>query len=281
MSNKVKYDHPEIYFHVGLGKVASKYLQHSVFPYFKGIHYIPTTRFQHCIPEIRKGRHPSYLVSREFDNQFDREVTRFAAEFPDAHPIMLLRRHDDWIASQYRRAAKNGFTGPFHEFIDLENNTGRFTRTSLDFYGKIETLERLYTNKPLVLVYDDLLQDRLGFIDSIAAYCKADYDKAKVSLKVRHRSYVEKQIRFMQWISRFVPFKNPDYSRIGIIKFFQRIPVMLYRYSILYFAILIPGRWLGKGPLIPPAELEKIRESTKEDWDRCIEYVRKKDISLR
>jgi hypothetical protein len=279
MSNKVKYDHPEVYFHVGLGKVASKYLQHSVFPHFRGIHYIPTTRFHRCIPEIRKGRHPSYLVSREFDNQFDREVTRFAAEFPDAQPIMLLRRHDDWIASQYRRAAKNGFTGPFHEFIDLGKNTGRFTRSSLDFYGKIETLERLYSNKPLVLIYDDLLKDRLGFIDRIAAYCKADYNRTKIPLKARHRSYAEKQIRFMQWISRFVPFKNPDYSRIGIIKLFQRIPVMLYRYSILYFAILIPANWLGKGPLIPPGELAKIREATREDWERCLEYVRKNEIS--
>jgi hypothetical protein len=77
----------------------------------------------------------------------------------------------------------------------------------------------------------------------------------------------------MQWISKFMPIKNPDYSKTGIIKFFQRIPVMLYRYSILYAAILIPKRWLVKGPLIPPEELEKIREATKEDWEKCLKYV--------
>ena len=236
MTGNGKYENPEVYFHVGLGKVASKYLQHSVFPLFKNIRYIPTTRFYKCIPEIRKGKHPSYLVSREFDNQFEREVTRFAKEFPDAHPIMLLRRHDDWIASQYRRSAKNGFTAPFSEFINLEDNTGKFNRESLDFFGKIELLEKLYKNKPLVLIYDDLLADRMAFLEKIASYCNATFDRKKIPLKARHTSYTEKQIRFMQWVSRYIPFKNPDYSRSGIIKFFQRIPVMLYRYSIIIYS---------------------------------------------
>jgi len=265
--------HPEVYFHVGLGKVASKYLQFSVFPKFKNIHYIPTRSFYRCIPEIRKGKYPSYLVSREFDNQFEREVRKFAEEFPDAHPILLLRRHDDWIASQYRRAAKNGFTAPFSEFTDLEKNTGRFNRESLDFYGKIMLLEQLYSHRPLVLIYDDLLQDRWAFLDKIAAYCNASYDRKDIPVKAKHTSYTEKQIRFMQWLSKFIPFKNPNYSKTGIIKFFQRIPVMLYRYSILYTAIIIPKKWLVKGPLIPPEELAKIREATKEDWEKCLHFA--------
>jgi hypothetical protein len=275
MPEDKKYLHPEVYFHVGLGKVASKYLQHSVFPHFRNIHYIPTTRFYRCVPEIRKGKHPSYLVSREFDNQFEAEVTKFAGEFPGAHPIMLLRRHDDWIASQYRRAAKNGFTAPFREFIDLENNSGRFTRASLDFYGKIELLEQLYSHKPLVLIYNDLIKDRWAFLDKISAYCNTTYDRNKVTVRAKHTSYTEKQIRFMQWVSQFIPVKNPDYSKTGIIKFFQRIPVMLYRYPILYAAVLIPKRWLVKGPLIPPEELEKIRVATKEDWEKCLEYLKR------
>jgi hypothetical protein len=265
---------PEVYFHVGLGKVASKYLQYYVFPHFKNIHYIPTTRFHKCVPEIRKGKHPSYLVSREFDNQFEREVRKFAAEFPDTHPILLLRRHDDWIASQYRRAAKNGFTRPFSEFIDLEKNTGRFNRESLDFYGKILLLEELYDHKPLVLIYDDLLRDRWAFLGKIADYCQATFDREKIPVKAKHTSYSERQIRFMQWVSRYIPFKNPNYSSTGIIKFFQRIPVMLYRYTVLYTAILIPEKWLVKGPLIPPEDLAKIREATKKDWEMCLQYVR-------
>jgi len=264
---------PEVFFHVGLGKVASKYLQHSVFPRFRNIRYIPTTRFYKCIPEIRKGKFPSYLVSREFDNQFASEVERFAAEFPDAHPILLLRRHDDWIASQYRRSAKNGYTAPFHEFIDLEKNNGKFTRESLEFYAKIELLEKLYSQKPLVLIYDDLLKDRQAFLDRIAKFCNATFDKEKIPVKAKHTSYTEKQIRFMQWLSRYIPFKNPDYSKIGFIKFFQRIPVMAYRYSVLYLAIIIPGSWLKQSPLIPPEDLEKIREATREDWEKCLKYA--------
>ena len=275
MPDKLKFEHPEVYFHVGLGKVASKYLQHSVFPHFKGIRYIPTTRFDKCMLEIKKGRHASYLVSREFDNQFTREVTKFAEVFPDAHPILLLRRHDDWIASQYRRSAKNGFTAPFHEFINLEKNTGKFTRESLDFSGKIELLEKLYGHKPLVLIYDDLLKDRLDFLEKIANYCNATFDREKIPFRARHTSYSEKQIRFMQWVNRYVRLRNPDYSKTGIIKFFQRIPIMIFRYTILYTALLIPSGWLDQGPLIPPEQLEKIREATRNDWDRCLRYTGK------
>ena len=268
-----KYSHPEVYFHVGLGKVASKYLQFSVFPNFRNIHYIPTRRFYKCIPEIRKGKHTSYLVSREFDNQFATEVTKFAAEFPDACPILLLRRHDDWIASQYRRAAKNGFTRPFNEFIDLDNDSNEFNRESLNFFGKIELLEKLYSQKPLVLLYDELQKDKWGFIDKIAAYCHASYDRKDITVKAKHISYNEKQIRFMQWVSRYIRIRNPRYSKTGIIKFFQRIPVLLFRYSILYFAILVPRKWLVKGPLIPPEDLARIRVATKEDWEKCLAYV--------
>jgi hypothetical protein len=49
---------------------------------------------------------------------------------------------------------------------------------------------------------------------------------------------------------------------------------MLYRYSILYTAIIIPKKWLVKGPLIPPEELARIREATSEDWEKCLQYVR-------
>ena len=44
---------PEIYFHVGLGKVASTYLQHRFFPKLKGIHYIKSTRYRRSLQIIK------------------------------------------------------------------------------------------------------------------------------------------------------------------------------------------------------------------------------------
>jgi hypothetical protein len=124
-----------------------------------------------------------------------------------------------------------------------------------------------------VLIYDDLLKDRQAFLVKIADYCHASLDMGKIPAKAKHTSYSEKQIRFMQRVSKIIPFKNPHYSKNPIIRFFQRIPVMLYRYSILYTAILVPGKWIGKGPLIPPEALARIREATREDWEKCLDYA--------
>jgi len=269
---------PEVYFHVGLGKVASKYLQHGVFPHFRDIHYIPTRLFYKSVKEIQKGLHPSYLVSREFDTQFEEEVRKFARHFPDARPILLLRRHDDWIASQYRRFAKNGFFGSFKEFIDPEKDEGRFGMESLSFYRKIEILKECFSNEPLVLIYDELLESPWGFIDKIARYCQAGYDKEDIRLERRHTSYGEKQIRWMQLVNRRLNIHEPRYIRLPVLKFFQRIPYLLYRYMILYSGLLVPSSWLGHEPLIPPGELERIRELTREDWERCVSYVEKLEV---
>ena len=67
----------QIYFHVGLGKVASTYLQHEVFPKLKGIHYLPTGKYKRSksiIPQLEVAK---VLVSREFDRQFEDEVRWF------------------------------------------------------------------------------------------------------------------------------------------------------------------------------------------------------------
>jgi hypothetical protein len=86
-----------IQFHVGLGKVASKYLQYEIFPALKGIHYIPTRLFYKSVDLLERSSETNILVSREFDQQFDVEVRRFAAKFPQHrrhHAIAQARQLD-------------------------------------------------------------------------------------------------------------------------------------------------------------------------------------------
>jgi hypothetical protein len=111
---------PEIFFHVGLGKVASTYLQHSFFPQLQGIHYIKTSKYKHSPEIIAKGEYDRYFVSREFDQQLEDEVRWFSGFYPQARPIIIFRRHDSWIASQYRRYVKNGGYLPFKGFFDVD-----------------------------------------------------------------------------------------------------------------------------------------------------------------
>ena len=110
-------DSSEIYFHVGTGKTGSTFLQARIFPLLNGIYYIPTNRYHKIFQEIEKSSSTKILVSREFDQQLEREVKCFSKKYPNTTPIIVFRRHDSYIASQYRRFVKNGFTGNFQAFF--------------------------------------------------------------------------------------------------------------------------------------------------------------------
>ena len=64
----------EIYFHVGLAKTGSTFLQNNFFPYLKNIKYISTHKYRKCIKIINNTNYKSYLISREFDRQFEKKL---------------------------------------------------------------------------------------------------------------------------------------------------------------------------------------------------------------
>lgn len=265
---------PEIFFHVGMGKVASKYLQFVVFPKVKGIHYIPTGKYKSSKDIIKRGKNNKYLVSREFDRQMEDEAKWFSADFPQARTIILLRRHDSWIASQYRRFVKNGFPGSFTDFIDIDENKGKWDKKELLFFEKIKILEKHFQNKPLVMFYDDLRKDPKVFISQLLSYMKATVDFDKVSFSSKHSSYNEKQLKVMQWVRKNLPFIEKDMepgAPLRAIRLFIKRP---FRYTILYLGQLMPMTLLPKEDLIPKAELEKIKQKYTSDWDACLEYAK-------
>ncbi len=262
----------EIYFNVGLGKVASTYLQYRVFPKFKGIHYIQRTKYRKAKQIIENSDDKTFFISREFDNQLEAEVKDFAATYPDAKPIILLRRHDSWIASQYRRFIKNGRPHSFQEFFDIENDTGEWKQSALYFYPKIETLEKYFTKKPLVLFYDDLKKDPWVFFDSIADIMGATYDKSNMSLDKMHTSYNEKQLKIRRSLNKYTykkEYVDPDNIIARILK---RTWKRFKQYSILYIALLLPYK--NNAPLIPKEQLDKIKEAYTADWEKCMAYAK-------
>ena len=266
--------HPEIYFHVGLGKVASTYLQHRFFPKLQGIHYIPTNRYRRSPGIIKKGEYGRYFVSREFDQQLEEEVKWFSSFYPHARPIIILRRNDSWIASQYRRYVKNGGHLPFTGFFDVEGDTGLWRRKHATSYTNLEVLERYFNTRPLVLFYDELREDPWAFFDKIAGFAGATYNREDISLSAVHRSYNEKQLKVMRKVARALFGEQPPvFSKQPLLFWLQRRSRMLACYTILYPSLLLPESWISPEPLISKAELEKVRQYFQADWDRCRAYA--------
>ena len=263
----------QIFFHVGLAKTATTWLQHKVFPKFRGIYYVKNTRYRRYASIIGGSRHPKYLVSREFDRQLERGVSRFAALYPQARPIIVLRRHDSWIASQYRRRVKNGFGLLFDSFFDLDNDQGYWKQSDLYMYPKLQVLEKYFSRKPLVLFYEDLKADPVGFVDKIARCCGAEYDPKQISLNPFHTSYADKQLRILRSVSRYLFSPVQQFSGPRAWHWIQKRSRSLVLYSILYPSLLIPETWLPKGELIPKERLEEIRIRYFDDWQQCRDYA--------
>jgi hypothetical protein len=263
----------QIYFHVGLAKTASTWLQKKVFPKFHGIYYVKNTRYHRYASIINESHYPKYLVSREFDRQLDREVSRFAKIYPDAYPIIVLRRHDSWIASQYRRRLKNGFGLPFDAFFDLAQDEGYWKQSDLYFLPKLQILEKHFRHKALVLFYEDLQTDPIAFVGKIARYCGAQYDRNSLSLSPIHPSHVDKQLKVLRWVSHHFLSPVQEFSDRRTWRRIQKLSRSLATYLILYPSVLLPEAWTPEEDLIRKELLERIRIQYADDWRQCHEFA--------
>lgn len=264
----------KIFFHVGLGKTASTYLQKRVFPFFENVEYIQrASRFANAVEIIAKGNAERYFISREFDQQFEYEVKKFSAHYPDSKVIIVFRRQDAWIASQYRRFFKNGHVIPFTKFFDLKNDSGMFTKKDLTFYHYIELTEKYFTQKPLVLFYDDLRKDPMAFFDVFADTVGVKYDKEKINLDKKHSSYSEKQLKTLKKVGGVVNLRK-DNMKYQFLYPIRRFYTNLIRYSTLFIGKHLPDSWYSDEPLINPDELKEVRDYFEADWQSVIEYAK-------
>ncbi len=264
---------PEIFFHVGLGKVASTYLQHRFFPKLKNIRYIPTNRYRRCKKLISSLSDNRFLVSREFDRQLERELAWFTETFPSPHVIVIFRRHGSWIASQYRRYVKNGWYWDFDRFIDLDDDAGFWKKSDLLYRPKLEIIEKYTGRKPLVLFYDDLRENPWDFFEKIARFTASNFSKDQISLERVHTSYSEKQLLVLRRFCRRFEKGVPKSYNNKVLHWLLFRPWWAFYHLIMYIATLFPSAWVPTGPLIPPNKLVEIDDLYQADWEFVKSYA--------
>ena len=272
-----------MYIHPGMGKTASTFLQYSVFPKIEGLQYIQRTRFRRSHKIIEKAKHSKYLVSGELDNRFmERYLKVFTTTCSHARPIYLLRRHDEWIVSQYKRYVKNGNRWTFAEFFDVENDTGFWKKEQLNYFPNIELLERYFDHKPLILFFEDLRRDPEEFIESLVNYMGAEIDISRVHLRKRNPSYNEKQLAAVFKVGSFIPMRRVKISRHKPVNVMANLFGNMVRYTVLNTSLLLPASLFDSEVLrVSPEIMEKIRQAYQADWERCTGYARRNNPELR
>ena len=140
---------------------------------------------------------------------------------------------------------------------------------------KLQVLQECFSQPPLVLFYDDLQASPFSFIDKLANYVGANYDKAEINTGTVHRSYSEKQLKVMRRLASYFFQEPKGGSHHGVAHWIARRSKMLACYSILYPALLVPDKWLNTKSLISSEELEAVRKLYEQDWGSCKEFSKK------
>lgn len=259
-----------------MGKTGTTFLQYQVFPKIRGVRYFHRSSYKRTKRIIAKGKSDKYLVSGELDNRLIEDYLKdFSDPYNYARPILVIRRHDEWITSQYKRYLKNGNHWCFIDFFDLEKDKGYWKQENLYYYPIILLLEKYFLHKPMVLLYDDLRKDPRAFILRLVESMGVRIRMDKLNLSPRHKSYSEKQLMAVYRATERINLQK----RRPFHKKWKNVVINLFtnakRYVILYGALVFPGKIFTKEQVFPTEEqLRAIREHYNEDWEECLAYAK-------
>lgn len=264
----------EVYFHLGMSKVASTYFQELVFPNLADVNYFPKhrfKRFKNLSPAEREGK---LLFSSEKDKRIVEAVEEIVAVFPDARIILFVRRHDDWLLSRYKyRIRKNGGEH-FSEFFDLETDSGLWKKDTLLYRNKIEAIEKLCTSRPLILSYDLLKKSPGEFIGKLTSFMGTSLKAPLRKKRSINTAFNEKQLIFLRRFNRFYPYRQHHFRNKNCNKIYEKYRQFLL-HAVAFLLHLVPGFLVRNKTLLDEADkisLTRIREYYADDWKFCKEY---------
>lgn len=258
-----------IFFHLGLERTGTKFLQKSIFPFIDNITYLDRKQYKDADNIIRHAPEKKILVSYEFNELLLQEVRSFSNLFPNTHAVMVFRRHDSYIASQYRRYVKNGFKGALTDFLDLENDKGYLKKIDLDFCRKIEIVRKHFTVEPFFFNYHDLENEPEAFIKKMLEIFDVDVPCDKISYRRRHVSYDDIQLKTLKAFTTKLNIDKKKSFENKALRFMHCLAMDAVRYPLLQLGRIMPNDFFGSEPLIESQELERIRSHYETDWRRC------------
>jgi hypothetical protein len=277
----------QTFFHVGYARAASTFLQKTIFPALTELQYIPRNNFRVRESEKKRFKSDKILMSREAGEYIYDRCDKVKEVF-DSKIIISVRRHDVLAASTYRLYAKNGHTFRHDKFLDVVNNDGVRKLEDFTYMRLVKYVEEQTGSKPLLLIFEDYINDPEFYIDSLCAYLQCSIDKERLSQRAVHKSYTDKQLRLRrQFSDKYLsPEKNKstldntkleDYTRWKNLR-----EKVLVRVSGIFMRLarFAPDSWLDDEPLLIESHSKAIRDYFADDWTACFDYVEKQSVEL-
>jgi hypothetical protein len=265
----------EIYFHLGLPKVASTYFQNVIFPNLSDIRFFPKHQFNHYKDVAHGEEGGKYLFSIEKDKRLLETVEEILSHVPNAKIILFVRKQEDWIISRYKYHIRKHGGYSFQEFFDIDSDESVWKREDLIWREKIEKIEDLCQAPPLVLNFDDLKNDPETFINKVAAFTGTSLkSKGRMNKKVL-KAFNEKQLIILRKFNQRFQYRPAKTSKPTLNKTHRKYREFLL-HILSFISHLVPGFLIRKKSLFTEKDnldFQRIREYYIEDWEFCEKYA--------
>jgi hypothetical protein len=272
---------PAVIVHFGLSKAASTFLQRAVFPRLRGLHFYKKSRFRQypqVLARLAPERDAPVLFSSESflrPQEPNHKVTDFAAAWPEAQPLLILRRQDQWLRSRYRYYLRKHGQLAFEAYFRLDGGGAVVRPDELEYRPRLRWLERCFRRPPLVYFQEEFqaqpeaaLRDlafRLGAAPPTAA------ELARMKQARIKGAYSPKQLHYIRRLNRRAQFEKLSPAWPQPLRWAHQKSHELLLHSTAALAPLLPA---GEAePLIPPQTLEAVRAAYAEDWAACLAFA--------
>lgn len=253
---------PQYYFHVGLPKTASTYLQVFVFPELKGIRYFRKRHYQQY-KSLPGKPGEKLLFSNERDISLFKELDVIKQHCPQAKIIIVFREHFSWITSKYKYHLRKSGPLYFNEFY--EQKLVKERGLNKHYYRNIvEKIESLFPGRCQVLIYDELKKNRSSFNKKLLQFMGLEQEPEFKNTIVKP-AFTSRQlyvIRRFNQIFRYTPSMHPQ-------KWRRKLHYKMREFSLHTIAQLSHLNFWNTNAI--DKEIEKEREKLqaffKEDWD--------------
>lgn len=268
--------HPLIFFHVGLPKTASTFLQRKVFPYFNGIHFVKKHDFKKREKIIATTNQSKVLLSIELDLDSPdgaNKVRDVANQHPDTKPIIVFRKHGSWVGSKYKYYLRKHGARSFDNYFNPDSNQGLLKDQNLQFYSKIKLLEEKYGSEPFVMFQEEFQNKPFKAIKALADFMGVDYDENNIKISTVKKSYSEHALYYVRKLNRLYKYDHSRFKTTFFRTFYKKINGGMLHLTAFFAGITEPEKSKAK-KVLPQSAIDKINKEYADDWQKCIEYAK-------
>ncbi|MFW5890171.1 MAG: sulfotransferase family protein [Marinilabiliaceae bacterium] len=261
-------DQPQVFFHLGLPKTGSTFLQRRIFPYIPGIHFFKKHHFRKY-HDLKPVNGEKYFFTFEKDINVKPEMDEIKKKFPEnSYVILVFRPHYSWIVSKYKNYIRKFGHLNFDQYFSTTKKDC-YLDIGPDFYSSIaDYATKLFNGRVLLLNYEELKQSPENFMQKIYNFMGLNEEEVIISRKILKPSFSDNQLVILRKFNRLIQYKKLNSPIRTVNQIYYKIHHFLL-HTVAFFAQFVPINTKDFKKEIASGK-DKIEAFFKNDWENMM-----------